>query len=396
MSPISRLALPALAIIGSVFAQSDDCSSDSTFTIKSTGDAQKLGACEEWKGNVEISADMGDDVLIDGKLTKLDGDFTIEGNTASLRRVEGDSLETITGKLTVNNVPELASLAFPKLTELGAVDLNGLPNLRALEFTSQVTKCPVISIQNTKLQDLNGINVDSAKSIFIANNGGIGNITMDVTNVTDFLTLSFNNAGVNVSFPKLLQTKNATFRAVGSLDLRALSKVSPGSLGIYESTLDTVSCPNLTTIAQDLTINTNTKLNNITFTKLQKVGASLQIANNTQLDEIKGFPALEEVNAALDMSGNLTDVETPKLKFVKGVFNLQSTADLGDSCKPYDSNKSNLGPAPKYVCKGDLNEARTAGDGTSKSKGNNTSAAFPSFVLPTYLGLAGLGAALLV
>jgi hypothetical protein len=264
---------------------------------------------------------MGDDVLIDGKLTKLDGDFTIEGNTASLRRVEGDSLETITGKLTVNNVPELASLAFPKLTELGAVDLNGLPNLRALEFTSQVTKCPVISIQNTKLQDLNGINVDSAKSIFIANNGGIGNITMDVTNVTDFLTLSFNNAGVNVSFPKLLQTKNATFRAVGSLDLRALSKVSPGSLGIYESTLDTVSCPNLTTIAQDLTINTNTKLNNITFTKLQKVGASLQIANNTQLDEIKGFPALEEVNAALDMSGNLTE-------YVVSALSLQSNANI--------------------------------------------------------------------
>lgn len=87
-------------------------------------------------------------------------------------------------------------------------------------------------------------------------------------------------------------------------------------------------------------------------------------------------------------------VETPSLKFVKGVFNLQSTADLGDSCKPYDDKKGDLGPKPKYVCEGKLNEARTAGGGTSG--GNKTSAAFPSFVQPTYLGLAGLAAVLLV
>ena len=89
-------------------------------------------------------------------------------------------------------------------------------------------------------------------------------------------------------------------------------------------------------------------------------------------------------------------VETPKVKFVKGVFNLQSTGDLGDSCQPYDSNKKNLGPAPKYVCRGKLDEARTAGGGTSGGSDNKTSAAFPSFVQPTYLGIAGLAAVLLV
>jgi hypothetical protein len=249
---------------------------------------------------------MTEDVLIDGKLEELDGDFTISGNTG-LRRVAGDSLKKISGKLTVNNVPELAGLAFPQLTELGSLTLNGLPNLRQLEFTSQVTKCPVIRIENTQLQDINGVNVDSAESIFIANNKGIGNITMDVTNVTDFLTLSFNNEDVDVSFPKLLQTKNATFRACGKINLPALSRVSPGSLGVYESKLETLACPNLTTIAQDLTINQNEALTNISFAKLEKVGASLQIANNTELRTIDGFPKLTEVNAALDMSGELTE-----------------------------------------------------------------------------------------
>jgi len=395
MSPISRLALPALAIIGSVFAQSDDdCKSDDTFTIQNSGDATKLGNCEKWSGNVEISSDMTEDVIISGKLAELDGDFTITGNTG-LKRVEGGSLKTITGKLTVDNVPELANLAFPQLTELGSLALNGLPNLRQLGFTSQVTKCPNIRIENTKLQDLNGINVDEAESILIANNVGIGNITMDVTNVTDFLSLSFNNEDVDVSFPKLLQTKNATFRACGSISLPALSKVSPGSLGFYESKIENLSCGNLSTIAQDLTINANEALTNITFPKLTKVGASLQIANNTELRKIDGFPVLEEVGAALDLSGDLEEVSTPKIKFVKGVFNLQSTGDIGDSCEPYDSNKKNLGPAPKYKCEGKLNEAKTA-DGSSSSKNGTASAAFPSFVQPTYLTFAGLAAALLV
>lgn len=396
MSPLTRLALPALAIIGAVFAQSDDdCSSDSTFTISSSGDAQKVAACEKWTGNIEISSEFSEDLVLDGEFAELDGDFTLTGNTA-IRRVSGGSLTTITGKLEINNVPELAGLSFALLTELGQLTLQGLPNLRQLDFASQVTTCPKIDIQNTQLQDLNGINVDKAESIFIANNKGIGNITMDVTNVTDFLTLSFNNEDVEVSFPKLLQTKNATFRACGSIALPALSRVSPGSLGIYDSKLESISCPNLTTIAQDLTINQNEALTNVSFVKLEKVGASLQIANNTELRTIDGFPKLTEVNAALDLSGDLTEVETPEINFVKGVFNLQSTNDLGDSCKFYDDNKKNLGPSNKYVCKGKLDEARTAGGGTSGGGDNKTSAAFPLYVQPTFLGLAGVAAVLLV
>jgi len=93
---------------------------------------------------------------------------------------------------------------------------------------------------------------------------------------------------------------------------------------------------------------------------------------------------------------NRSRVETPEINFVKGVFNLQSTADLGDSCKPYDDNKKNLGPAPKYVCSGKLDEARTAGGGTSGGSDNKTSAAFSFHVQPTYLGFVGLAAVLLV
>jgi hypothetical protein len=241
-------------------------------------------------------------------LTELEGDFVISGNKA-IKRISGSGLKTISGKLSVNDVPELASLAFPMLNKVGELTLNGLANLRQLEFGSQIEECPKIDIQNTDLQELSNFNVKTAQSITIANNDGIGNITMNqLSNVTESLVLSFNNAGVNVSFPKLLQAKEATFRACGSISLPALSKIAPGSLGIFESdNLQSLACMNLTNVARDLTINDNKALTNISFPLLEKVGASLQIANNTELRKIDGFPELEEVDAAFDMSGNLTE-----------------------------------------------------------------------------------------
>ena len=84
-------------------------------------------------------------------------------------------------------------------------------------------------------------------------------------------------------------------------------------------------------------------------------------------------------------------VTTPSLDFVKGVFNLQSTADLGDSCTFYDGlrDKGKV-PKSKYKCQGKLKEAGTAGTSTSSDSSKSSSPAMPSNVQNTYLGLAGL------
>lgn len=191
------------------------------------------------------------------------------------------------------------------MTEVSELTLKGLPNLRALEFN--LTKADKLDIENTKLQNLNGIDLDEVSSIFIANNDDIASIEMQVSNITEFITLSFNNAMVNVSFPKLQSANNISFRAIGSLNIPSLSKINSGDFGVFESdNLQTISAPNLTNIDGALVINNNKGLQNISFDSLTKVGANLQIANNTNLHEIDGLPKLAEVDAALDMSGNFS------------------------------------------------------------------------------------------
>jgi hypothetical protein len=280
------------------------CSNSATSTIQNGGDATAIASCTTYSGSVAVATGVSEDIAFEGNLKVIDGDLVIESNS-DIKRFSSSSLQTITGKLTLNDVSELAALSFPMLTEVDELTLKGLPNLRNLELN--ITKADKLDIENTKLQNLDGIDLEEVASIFIANNDDITSIEMQVTNITESITLSFNNAQVNVSFPKLQSANNISFRAIGSLNIPSLSKINSGSFGIFESeSLESVSAPNLTKIDGALVIDNNKGLKNISFASLTDVGANLQIANNTNLHKIDGLPKLKNVMAALDMSGNFS------------------------------------------------------------------------------------------
>lgn len=392
-----KVALPALAVAGSAYAAS--CSNSATSTIQNGGDATAIAACTTFSGSVAVATGVTDDISFDGNLKSIDGDLVIESNSG-IQRFGSSSLQSISGKLTLNDVSQLAALSFPQLTEVDELTLKGLPNLRTLEFTKGITKADKLDIENTKLQDLNGIDLEEVSSIFIANNDDINSIEMKVTNITEFITLSFNNAEVNVSFPNLESANNISFRAIGSLSIPSLSKINSGSFGVFESdNLASLSAPNLTKIDGALVIDNNKGLKNISFASLTDVGANLQIANNTNLHEIDGLPKLKNVQAALDMSGNFSKVETPSLDFVKGVFNLQSTGDIGTICTDFYDPLKSKGRLQKgkYVCEGKLEEASTAGSTpkSGSSSGDDKQGAAVGLSVPSIsLGLVGLVAVL--
>ena len=280
------------------------CSNSATTTIQNGGDATALASCTTFSGSVAIATSVADDIALGGNLKKIDGDLVVKSNS-NIRRLGSTSLETISGKFTLNDVSQLAGLTFPALTEVSELTLLGLPNLRALQFN--LTKADKLDIENTKLQNLDGIDLEEVESIIIANNDDIDSIQMQVTNITSFIVLSFNNAMVNVSFPKLESANNISFRAIGSLNIPSLSKINSGSFGLFESdNLESLSAPNLTTIDGALVIDNNKNLKNISFASLTDVGANLQIANNTNLHQLDGLPKLKNVGAALDMSGNFS------------------------------------------------------------------------------------------
>ncbi|KAK3216410.1 hypothetical protein GRF29_8g3203272 [Pseudopithomyces chartarum] len=396
-----RLALPALAVAGSAYAA---CSASGTATIENGGDATAIATCTTFSGSIALATGVADDIDL-GSLKTIKGDLTIKDNS-NIKRFGGQNLETVQGKFRVDNVAELAALSMPKLKEVDSLIMLGLPNLRNLEFTTGISKCDNLDIENTKLQNLDGINLEQASSIVLANNIEIDTINFpNITNITDFLTLSFNNAMVNVSFPELESANNISIRAIGSLAIPSLTKINVGDFGVFESdNLETIAAPKLTKIDGALVINNNKGLKNISFDALTDVGANLQIANNTNLHDMEGLPELKDVQAALDMSGNFTKIETPSLEFVKGVFNLQSVGDIGDICEKFYDPLKSKGKLQKgkYVCKGKLEEAKTAGQTptgqtSSGGSGGDDKGAASGLTIPSLsLGLVGMFAVLLL
>jgi hypothetical protein len=390
---VARFVLPLMAAASTAYAAS--CSVSATSTIQNAGDATQLASCKTFSGSIAISTGTTEPINLAG-VKKIDGDLVMRNNSA-LGSLSADSLEEITGTFELDGVQGLTSLSFPKLSTVDKIIWKAFgPNLQQLDFTSQVTKAGTVDIQNTQLQSLSGINVKTLDTLYLANNRYINNISMQLVNVTTRIVLMSNNPEVAVSFPNLENASNITLIQCASADFPSLSSLD-GSLGLYENNIETFFAPNLTKIGGALALVGNTELTNVSFPLLKEVVADLQVANNTKMHKIDGFPMLKTIGGAFDFSGNFSEIATPALNDVKGAFNLQSTGDVQKTCdefyKPLKSKDKIQG---KYECKGQV--VTPGGQGTKPSttggKSTPTGAASTLDVQSNVaMGLFGLAAA---
>jgi hypothetical protein len=188
---------------------------------------------------------------------------------------------------------------------VGALRWIGLQKLENLGFAAQITKADVVDIQNTQLQSLEGINIETVGDMYIANNIYVSQISMQLGNITNQLILLANAPDLAVTFPNLIWANNMTFRNCSSVELPSLESLN-NSLNLFGNTFEAFVAPNLTDVGGALAIADNTALTNISFPVLKEVKDNLQVANNTMLREINGFPELETIAGALDFNGNMT------------------------------------------------------------------------------------------
>jgi hypothetical protein len=207
--------------------------------------------------------------------------------------------------MNLDGLTRLYAVEFPKLKNIDSIKWSALPNLQQIGFTAEVEKASKVDIQNTALRSLKGINIEEVDTFFLANNGYIDEIAMQLGNVSTSLTLADNNENVKVQLPNLIWASNLTFRFCGSVEVPSLQSLN-GSLGLYNNGFESFSAPNLTTIGEALAIVANENLSNITFPKLTKITDNLQVANNSKLVEIEGFPVLKSIGGSFDISGNMS------------------------------------------------------------------------------------------
>ena len=247
-------------------------------------------------------------LAFDGQLTKVTGNITAT-NVTNVSGLSFGSLQSV-GGLELVELTLLSTLSMPSLTRVTAVTLNALPALQQLSFgKTGITQASSILITNTGLTSLQGIDQLEKIDVFnVNNNGGLTNISLQITSISGSLDIEANDgtvSGLTTSFPMLETAQNMTFRNCNTILLPALKNVTT-DLGFYGNAIKSLIAPNLTTTSGLIFVD-NTELTNISIPQLTSVNGTYQIANNTALKEINGFPKLSVVTGALDFNGNYTE-----------------------------------------------------------------------------------------
>lgn len=362
-----KIALPVLATASTAYAA---CSISATTTIQNSGDASALASCSTFSGNIAIATGATGPLAIDG-VQKITGNLVAETNP-NVTVLSGDSLEEIEGDFKLQDVRSLNSISFPQLSTVGTLKWISVSVLSTLELA--ITQADGIDIENTQLQSLVGINLETVGDVKIVNNKFINEITMQVTNITGALVFEGNNPELVVKLDQLKAANNLTFQGCSSIDLPVLTSLND-SLVLLKNSLESFIAPNVTTIGNSLIVNDNTELTNVSFPQLTEVSRALQIANNTALEAIDGLPKLKKIGADLDLHGNFSELALPSLSDVIGTFNIQSTGDIQGTCdeqfKPLSTQGGSGRIQGKYTCVGKV--INPGGEGTTPSTTGGTS-----------------------
>jgi len=363
MFKLTKLFVAALALAPAVLAQ-NACKAKST-EIQSDGDVSVLEGCTTVEGDVIVGEDVTSFSL--SNVRQIKGALRIVQAT-ELLSIELGQLGTIGGDFELKGLTRLSSLNAPSLSKVGSIDWVTLPSLTAMNVG--VTEADNVIISDTNLLSLEGINLKRTGTFDINNNKFLKNIDVQIVNVTESLSITFNKPGVIANFPNLETAKNISFRDVGSVTLPSLKKVQ-NSIAFVNNSLPEVFLPNLTEVtAGSISWYSNKALTNISAPRLTKVGGTFQIANNTKLMDIDGFPKLAEVGGAVDLAGGFKNATLPSLEDVRGGFNFQTT-DENFVCDEFDGyHDDQVIKGDDYVCDSALEEALTK-DGAEGGNGGS-------------------------
>jgi len=380
-----KLLLPALAVLGSVAAQSSCGSATATMTINSGADFSAAANCQTFKGSVLVSNVATGIVNLDGP-EQITGSIIVH-DAHGLIELTSNSIASISGTMDLNNLTVLSTVQFTKLTSVGGLLWEGLPNLFSPTFPDFVRKADSVIISNTHVNSLVGLNLTTVGVLDINNNIYLNEFTTPLANVTQSLSFSANSQQLEVDLPNLIWANNATFRNVSKLSVPSLQTVN-GSLVFDENFFETFNTPNLTTIGDfkskvgSLSFIGNSVLTNITFKSLTVIGGGVQIANNTHLMSIS-MPALSQVGGAIDLSGNFTTPDLSGLTDVAGAVNVQSTANI--DCTAINNFKSKNVIQGNNFCAGKIDDPTTLGgsptSSSSASPSSSKGAAAGSYTL---------------
>lgn len=276
---------------------------DVSITIQSSEDAKAIEECGTYEGDITIDEAASGDIAITG-ISHLRGDL-ICSNATKLTEISFHQLVTISGSFSLQGLTTLSDLKFDSIMEVGAIELVDLPSLQALDFATGIVTADQVTISNTALRDLSGLDLTTCNKLEVNHNEDLLSIVLDnLSNTTTTISISSNAAGLEVSLKSLQTSRGLALHGVDTVAVPLLDTLN-GALELSQNDFRTFSAPNLTRVV-DLLVADNALLSKLDFPVLVELNGDLSITNNSRLGNLAGFPALQTIAGNLELKGRFS------------------------------------------------------------------------------------------
>ncbi|KAI1365744.1 hypothetical protein F5Y08DRAFT_166416 [Xylaria arbuscula] len=394
----SKELVSAVAALGLISGAAALGCKDDPVEINSQADATQAANCETIANDVVLGTSAGPTIDLSGDLTEIGGSLIVKNN-GLLQTLSSDSLETIGGAFQLTNVTSLTSLMFTKLNEVDSINWATLSSLPEPTFGNPgITKAKSVTVADTFVSNLDGINVQELTDMNINNNRRLTSFVTSIKTLTNAMYVTANSLNMTMEMPNLESIANMTISNVTRFAVPSLKTVN-GSMRFDSNYFEEFTAVNLTKIQDgDLSFVSNPQLTNISIPNLEKVGGGVTIANNTALTKIDGLGSLEDVGGAIKMRGSFDEIDLPSLNNVVGTAEFVSTEDITSSCETLNELSGNVVQGKVTACDSDNaqanNDTTSAGDGDSEGSGkgdDDSAASLAGASLSTVFTLAALG-----
>lgn len=224
----------------------------------------------------------------------------------NLHQLTASSLSSIGGSFTLNNLIFFTAMAMDSLSNAGSLNFTMVPNLGVAIFDNKIRNTGSITIVNTSLSSLKGIEVDSVGDFTVADNQLLANLTMEsITNMTGSFYIDGERNDVAVNFPNLVTATDLTFEDVASISLPSLASVT-NKLNVTSQYISNFSAPSLVT-GGSVSFQNSDMLTNISMPELKTLSEDLVISGPALFEHINGFPKLSKIQGDLTLVGNYTE-----------------------------------------------------------------------------------------
>ncbi|KAI0190029.1 hypothetical protein EV127DRAFT_99568 [Xylaria flabelliformis] len=395
----SKELVSAVVALGLVSGATALGCKDDPVQINSQADATQASNCDSIPNDVVFGVTAGTEIDLGGRLKTINGSLIVKNNGA-LQSLASSSLTTIGGDFILQNVTSLVSLTMPMLNAVNTIQWTTLSALNEPTFGNPgITKAKSVTVSDTFVQNLDGINVQALTDMNINNNHRLSKFSTSIKTLSNALYVNSNALNMTMEMPNLEWIANMTIANVSTFSVPSLKTVN-GSMRFDSNYFTNFVAPNLTeTHDGDLSFVSNPQLQNISIPLLTKVGGGLTIANNTDLMKVDGLGSLADVGGAIKMRGSFDEIDLPDLNNVVGTAEFVSTADITDSCNTLNKLSGSVIQGKVTDCRGsdasannDTSSAGGSSGNSSSGSGGNKNAASPSSAsMSTVVTLAALG-----